>query len=486
VTEFKADCLDPLGVPTIKPYPDECSGNCTPPTGLCPTTVRLDADGDAVDLDPGWTGQAHDAHVPLMTRLTLGLSGCAGTDHPSCGVCSLWGPIANAGGTEFNNQRCVSDTSIECTSNADCLGPPDTGPCHFFLGPPVPLSVGGVSVCITAEIAAPATGTFNIEANTWEAQLRLTARAYVGPVQDKPCPNCIAGICDSGVRGNGACTVNGRSPLFGEVSFDCPPEPGADAGILPIFLDLTTGVRTWSLSAASPDCRAPGYTGGKCFCDTCATAEAEPCAKNTDCPGGAICGGLRCIGGSNGGGPCVVAGSGSECPGGACGRTGKATAWNECDDTVCTPNTPPDDDSTNEGVCASGPNELFCAIETFRGCFTDGDCTKPGDSCTLSKFRECFTDNGVIGTRCFGGTNDPATETCTDLTDCSDQSVGTFCGGGSVSVSGAAGTACGLTSDPVVAALFCIPPTTNSSVNNPGGLPGLGRATIPTRARFDQ
>jgi len=122
----------------------------------------------------------------------------------------------------------------------------------------------------------------------------------------------------------------------------------------------------------------------------------------------------------------------------ACSVPGPRTQPNACNDTVCTPNTPPDDDSVNEGVCATGPFDQYCTIETFRGCSSDSDCPAAGDSCGGS-FRECYTDNGVIGQ--------------------------------SVSVAGVASPTA-----PTLGALFCAPPT-------PGdwslGLPGLVRVTIP-------
>jgi hypothetical protein len=247
------------------------------------------------------------------------------------------------------------------------------------------------------------------------------------------------------------------SPLFGNVSFDCPPDPGGNIGNLSIPLDLRTGTQTRTLSAASPNCTAPGFTGVECFCDTCNSAAAEACDDNGDCadppgPIGPICGGRRCLGGANAGAPCTV---NSECPGGACGRPGKATAPNECDDSICTPNGS-DTNSCDEGLCAAGPFELFCAQATFRGCSINADCVDPdfpGDTCTNGLFRECFTDDtGAVG--------------------------------GDVQVCGAAGPLGCTTSSPVLGTLFCIPPTSSASVNAVSGLPGLGRVTIPSVATF--
>jgi hypothetical protein len=109
----------------------------------------------------------------------------------------------------------------------------------------------------------------------------------------------------------------------------------------------------------------------------------------------------------------------------------------------------------DEGQCAAGPSDTFCAIETFRGCFSDSDCPAPGDSCNLSaKFRECFADNGTIG--------------------------------GVARSAGSAGTLVGLTSDPTLAGMFCVAPTASGSINAAFGLPGLARLTVPATATFDR
>ena len=50
----------------------------------------------------------------------------------------------------------------------------------------------------------------------------------------------------------------------------------------------------------------------------------------------------------------------------------------------------------NEGVCAEGPVDRFCAIEAFKSCSSNAECTAPGDSC-VSRNHECFTESGTIG-----------------------------------------------------------------------------------------
>jgi len=243
--------------------------------------------------------------------------------------------------------------------------------------------------------------------------------------------------------------VNGSSPnaAFGSTSLDCPPLSGALIATLGIDLSNTTGTKVRTTSTANPLCTAPGWTTLRCQCDTCANSAATACATNADCPAGVACGLKRCINGTNAGTQCTAA---SECPGGACSKPGTATAGNQCDgasgDCVADAGTP----GPNDRICSSGPLENFCGpVETFRGCGSDADCTRPGDTCSVARFRDCF-DNAVVG------------ETIT--------------------ASGVQSTPVNDQSDPTLAAMFCVGPTTSSSVNNAAGLPGLGRLELPGHA----
>jgi hypothetical protein len=157
---------------------------------------------------------------------------------------------------------------------------------------------------------------------------------------------------------------------------------------------------------------------------------------------------------------------------------GTGTATNQCDDATCS------SDGGNEGTCAAGPFEQFCGPNaTFQGCTaSDPDCRPynrcvgggnagatcvdssecPSGSCnslvgggpelcTIGKFRDCFTDNGATGA--------------------------------SVNATGVADAPVNDESDPTLAALFCIGPTSSSAVNGAAGLPGLGRLELPGHAR---
>jgi hypothetical protein len=152
-------------------------------SGPCPTSVQLDLlarndlTGAVSDFDIGWTGFGHDQHLPSGTRLTLGVIGCAGSDHPSCGECTVSGPLPNAGGAAFDNHRCVGDTRKQCSTDADCGA---DGPCHYFLGAPEPLAAGGVSACLVTEITAGVTGTIDVEGGSASTSTPVRSRWYSG------------------------------------------------------------------------------------------------------------------------------------------------------------------------------------------------------------------------------------------------------------------------------------------------------------------
>ena len=226
-------------------------------------------------------------------------------------------------------------------------------------------------------------------------------------------------------------------------------------------MELATGVQSRTLTAASPMCRQTGFTSLACFCDTCNNANAEPCASNADCPpsGGnpGICGGVAAPPAPTWA-PCSVA---SQCPAGGCGRPGEPTQPNLCSENPDAPGINCLDVGAGEGVCAAGPFETVCSIESFRNCVSNADCTPPpagscahcadGQTCTARPL-SCFTDNGLIGN--------------------------------SVSVAGSAEVPCGAIAKPTVVALFCMPPFAAGIPDILQGVPGLGRVRLEGDLKF--
>ncbi len=474
---------------------------CTACACACPTKVHFvgDATDPATILDTGWTGIAHRAPVISNGDVTIQLS-CAASSRP-CGVCNASGPLPNTGTNQLKNQRCSNDSSIQCTTNtpcttSHCIGGANedaactvdsqcpssqcsgVGTCVFVFGGPLPLVAGGVGTCVENTFAAPISGTANVETGAASTVAFLTSRVHSAVIStDTPCPTCdgdatindgvLGGTCTGGNRSGKTCDGSGLvpgRPDHGVTSLDCPP-PFATIAVLPIDLTNSTGTVSKTLSPTSPNCTAGGLPAGtKCVCDTCNNATAEPCDANSDCPisGGnpGICGGRRCLGGSNIGAPCTVA---SQCPGGACARPGQPTQPNGCvddsltlaDGTLCVDTFPTGD---NEGECPEGPPTGVCIPSSGhpqRSCDVDAECCDDPPGCTTDPptlndcaigNRLCFLDNGVNGQSITGtGMADPPTN---DV------------------------------SDPTLAAVFCIGPTSAPAVNIAAGLPGPGRTTL--------
>jgi hypothetical protein len=440
ITEFKVDCADRATVPWATSYPGECNPGCgngivepgevcdgyddAACPGACAPAIVADGctcptgsfsmDGVAgADLDTGWTGIAHNQGALIGHIFDANTYGCSG------------------GGPDYTCSFVASyDTA--------------------FFGAPLPLSSGGVPICVVNEVAGTTNGTLNISTGDLVYDYALTSRVYAGLDVAQPCPRCDGdptfdddvkgGTCTGGSNDTNPCDADGLSGSFGATSFDCPPSPGTSIGNLPIvFDDATTGTKTVTTSAASPNCT--GVLSQKCLCETCNNANLSACFTNADCPpsGGnpGICGGRRCLGGPNIGGPCSDS---SECPSSSCARPGQPTKPNACvddsnvpgDGTVCA------DIGGDQGECPEGPIDNNCAApEQFRGCTPATqliDCPITG-TC-LSANRPCFLST--------------------------------------VSRSGTPGLVSG-----AYAGEFCIPPTGSASVNNVAGLPGLGTLVLP-------
>ncbi len=437
ITEFKVDCADRLAARFGGPYPGQCNPGCgnniLEPGEVC--------DGTDDGACPGGCAAANLPQACTCRTGTFSLRAVAGAD-----LDTGWTGIAHNQGAlvghifDADTYTCTGSGPFVCDFAARYDTP--------FFGAPLPLSSGGVPICVVNEVVGATTGTLNITTGDLVYDYSLISHVHSGLTVDQPCPRCDGdvtvdddvknGTCTGGANNGGACDVDGTSASFGGTSFDCPPTDTSSIGDLSIvFDDATTGTKTVTTTAASPSCT--GAVGPKCFCDTCNSAAAEPCSSNADCPisGGdpGICGGRRCIGGGNNGAPCSAA---SACPGGGiCGRPGEPTKPVACiDDTatgidgsVCAPI------GGNEGECPDGPLDSNCAPpEQFRGCTGAGDC--PITATCLSSNRKCFLPTVVR-------TGTPGT------------SGGSYAGN------------------------FCIAPTGASSVNAVAGLPGLGTLILP-------
>ena len=214
------------------------------------------------------------------------------------------------------------DRLTVATEVANCGG---AGLCTFFAGPPTPISTGGVSTCYTSEITGPVTGTVDVDTGALAPNVPFQAKLYTGITADHPCPRCAGdptsndnvpgGTCSDGPRAGLGCDANGTSAYvdFGSTSFDCPPNPATlIANFVLGTVQMSTGTQNATISSASPACTGNGALGKKCLCDSCNNINGEGCFSNADCPvsdgNPGICGGRRCIGGTENGLPCRTCG----------------------------------------------------------------------------------------------------------------------------------------------------------------------------------
>ncbi len=330
--------------PTATTAPNPSPTSTAPPQIPCPELITYTVVSEGSDLDIGWTGVYHDQVLGDGGSLSFALD-CAGDFLGQCGDCALTGPIAST--TVVDNQRCANGTQTECTADDAC----GAGSCEFYFGAPLPISGGGVPICVTNQVDGPVTGNVRPELGEGTSNIAIIFTSYVGILEDQPCPVCTgatvgaAGTCQGGPQDGQPCTTDGVTPALGNTSFDCPPNESANIGASTLPLNLTTSTREITLAAT---CIGSSANGDPCYCEN----QVQP---------------------------------------------------NQCEDGVCTV------DADGEGTCGAGPIDSLCAIEAFRGCTTNADCPATGDSC-VTKTRGCLgaTDASGVLTSSVARTGTPS------------------------------------------------------------------------------
>lgn len=468
--------------------------HCDQEAGICVS---------ASDLDSGWTGHAHDSDVDdgVVTRSRLLCPGPA----PLCGECTIDGVDPEGGSC-----RCANDTRKSCdqpfVGDADDCG---GAICNCYYGVPIPLSSAGTPACLVNRYSEDITGTVNVDDGSSEITARLRTRVYLGITTTEPCPvcggrcsnspstacsfdddcgsgnTCVLDVAGDGVRSGtcieGAnagldCEVAGTNASFparpgalpggGGYSLDCMPSVGINISGAGLALGVTQTTGSQSLHANLP------CSGGNCFCKTCSSSPTVPCNSDSECSGGscAVSADFLCssnsdcenldLGDCSGIHRCSLATSvqcstnadcknypsGGPCQPATCsalGGSGVPPSPNACDGGACS------DTGGGEGVCTSGPDDKTCdglVRADGRGilsCNNNEDCTANdplNGTCSLLERRKCFLDP-IVAT----GAADPEF--------------------------------------PVGAAAFCVPPTSNSSINQVAGLPGPTRIVNQGQSR---
>jgi hypothetical protein len=249
----------------------------------------------------------------------------------------------------------------------------------------VPVSAGGFPICFTNRVVGSVTGTISPEVGAGTSNLPLVASLFMGPSVDRPCPTCSGATLGA----TGTCT-------------------GGDRDGMPCTVHGTTT----TFGNVSFDCPAANAANIGNF-----DVPLDLSTGTRELPPTATCTGA-------GGASCWC--EGQEAP-------------NACDDGVCTVA------ADGEGSCAAGPFDLTCAVERFRSCTTNADCSASGDTCA-TQTRECL-----------------------GATDAS--------GAASASIS-RTGTASQTT--PTLVSAFCLGATSSGAVNTAAGFPGPSTLRLPT------
>jgi hypothetical protein len=224
------------------------------------------------------------------------------------------------------------------------------------------------------------------------------------------------GTCQGGLNDGESCDAQSSNTTFpapggGRHSLDCFPSPDTNISGegLRVNLALSTGRQT--LEATLPCSDNPELGDLRCPCRVCTDDLTLACASDAQCD-------------EAGAGTCAGAVSPPVMP-------------NACSDGVCTA------DEQGEGLCATGPDDLYCdeVVRADGGgliqCIGNADCSAEAlgadaGACTLSQRRQCFPDPIVS--------------------------------------QGAASPVA-----PLGAGIFCTPPTNSQAINAVAGLPGPTR-----------
>jgi hypothetical protein len=320
--------------PTATPVSTEPTATRTPgPGGECESSalsLRVTA-AQGGNLDTGWTGIAHDNETPSEVSVTVDLN-CSGDE------CQVDGSALV--GTQF--------------------------------GAPLPLSSGGVPVCVLNFFREAISGTYTCTEGCGETQVLLESRVFSVTDIAQPCPICVGddtpndgvknGTCEGRTTTPGApCDVGAIDKQFGSTSIDCLPT-GSSVGELEINLSPTT---TGTVSVdASVDCLDTDFPGS-CYCPR----QARP----------------------------------NQCdPPGVCGPT---------------------------GFCDEGPFDPLCTEQRFRTCTRDRDCeifnagtctfvTRPCFGLNITRTGQCAPpgeEGRLVAIFCIPATRAPAINTVAGL-----------------------------------------------------------------------
>jgi hypothetical protein len=206
--------------------------------------------------------------------------------HLDLGWSGLWHDLAAGhGGSVSANLDCPGLQS--CTLDGSSL-------VGERFGAPLPLSAGGVSLCVVNSFREAVTGTYDGCTGCGETSVKLTSRVFTAEDASIACPPCVGdptpgdgakdGTCSGGADPGAACDGGAIGSDFGTTSNDCVPSGG---GIGDLALDLNPLATGTVTIDASVDCVSDAVGTGRCFCS--GQVEPNACEPDGVCPASGVC-----------------------------------------------------------------------------------------------------------------------------------------------------------------------------------------------------
>jgi cysteine-rich repeat protein len=427
------------------------------------------------EIDLGWTGIAHDLEYSHGSFDFLVLKRCSDNAAP----CSVNSDCA--GGQCVATCDGVADTTCEVTGPAQekrcgdtlepCQDASDCSPFHgcvWVTGPPLPLSSGGIPLCVQNQIDAPFSGTIDLATGEISLSLVLRWRIALGEDTAMPCTSC--GLpqddpklgdqftCIGGIFNGNSCRVDAVHPMFGGLSFDCGfyvPLSVYGGDQIVRLNELTTA--TVTRTAELPCSNSSFKPSNKCIDDFSVCATNADCTRCSDDPT------IKCT--SNG----------------DCGEAGFCAEA-------------PDQPITCNHMCHCG----FCDGDATLPCFGNVDCPN-GSTCMAgtgsetsakapqAKPNDCAQDKNVCGLTSAGECTNTTEGTCSGKpylrctagsSTCEANEAGTCvlaprsCFGTAVTEVGEAEAGHDGTVSSTLVALACVPATGSPSTNSVAGITG--------------
>lgn len=152
------------------------------------------------------------------------------------------------------------------------------------VGAPLPLSAGGVSLCVRASYREAVTGTYDGCNGCSELSAKLSVQVFAPEGADAPCPTCVDDPTPNDGRKRGTCRGGTTPGAACDVSNDCLP---SGTGIADLAIDLNPLTTKTVSVAPSVDCVSGAFPTGACFCP--GQMQPNACEPDGVCPPSGVC-----------------------------------------------------------------------------------------------------------------------------------------------------------------------------------------------------